>query len=77
MATDVSTYTPFEVNFKIVVLSLWLSKKAANTAEKSKIRETNSRGPTGYNRMFGHPPSSRQYWYLHRRNLLGTSKSAT
>jgi hypothetical protein len=70
MTEDVLNHKPFLDCFSLEILGFRLSKVGANRAEKSAIKDHDSRGPHGYNRMYGNPASLRQYWYLKRRSLI-------
>lgn len=70
MAADVAAYKPFNDHFELTVLARGLNKWAAKEMEGKLIEKHKTRGPAGYNTMRGHPPSTRQFWYLHRRGII-------
>ena len=70
MQADAAAFKPFDHNFMMHTLETCDSKAAADAAERRHIHLLQSRGTKGYNTLRGNPASTRQYWFLRRRNIL-------
>jgi hypothetical protein len=77
MREDVNTYQPFLSHFYYEILEVCTNKEGARIAEREHIQTHAATTAAGYNTLPGHPASSRQYWWLHRRGLLSHQRGNT
>ena len=72
MQDDAQKYQPFLDNFVLEVLDVAYSPEENRSKEAHYVKQYDALSASGYNVLRGNPASTRQYWFLKRRNLLGS-----
>ena len=70
MKADAKRDAPFADNFKMTLLSHTTDQHAADEWEYHYIRHFGTQSSKGYNIAKGNFTHTKQFWYLHKRNLI-------